>query len=295
MIDRIEFALSEALTALRRNGMMTAAAITTCAIALFLFGGLGSAYVSLSSYLHALQYEIAIMVPLKPTTLRSEAEAMTRRIREIDGVQEARFAPKEAVWKEWTSQPGLEKWRTTANPLPDQIKVLLKDLNKGNTVIEKIKQMPEYDPKRRIRDASPERERVGFLIGFVRLFGGLLSVASLVTAGTLIFNTVYLTVIARRQQIQIMSLLGASRSTIRWPFLLEGVIQGCAGGLAAGLLLWGCAAYIGSRTRDFLSSNSPSVAGIGTGTLILFLIAVGALLGILSAGLSVRKHLRYEG
>src|SRR5581483_8055464 len=281
MIGRIEFALSEALTALRRNGMMTAAAITTCAIALFLFGGLGSAYVSLSSYLHALQYEIAIMVPLKPTTLRSEAEAMTRRIREIDGVQDARFAPKEAVWKEWTSQPGMEKWRTTANPLPDQIKVLLKDLNKGNAVIEKIKQMPEYDPKRRIRDASPERERVGFLIGFVRLFGGLLSVASLLTAGTLIFNTV--------------SLLGASRSTIRWPFLLEGVIQGCAGGLAAGLLLWGCAAYIGSRTRDFLSSNAPSAAGIGTSTLILFLIVVGALLGILSAGLSVRKHLRYEG
>lgn len=294
MLDRLEFLFTEAFTALKRNGSITVAAITTTAIALFIFGGVGLAYVSLSSYLGALQSDIAIMVPLKASLTTPEAEEMTRKAREIDGVADARFVPRDVEWRKFTSQPGKEGLRGVANPLPNQVKVVLSDLKKGDAVLDSLKRLPGYDPKRRIRDASPERERIGFLIEFVRLFGGLLSLISLATAGTLVFNTVFLTVTARKQQISTMSLVGASRATIRWPFLLEGAIQGFAGGLLAGLLLWAVVAYLSGRTSDWLGVGSGAAGGFSGLQATLILVGMGVLLGMLAAGLSVRKHLRYE-
>lgn len=293
MIDRLEFLISEAVTALRRNGMMTIAAITTCAIALFIFGGLGLTYLSLSAHLQSLQSELAINVPLKASVTLTEAQEATRQVRKIAGVDGAVFLPKEVEWKKFLTEPGHEIYKPRVNPFPNQIRVLLKDLNQGDNVIEELKKLKQYDSKRRIRDANVERERVGFLVGFVRLFGGVLSLVSLLTAGTLIFNTVFLTVNARRRQIQIMSLIGASGQTIRWPFLLEGAIQGFVGGFSAALLLWATVFYIRAKSADWLGASS-SGSSFNAFQTVIFLVALGVLLGMISAGLSVRRHLRLD-
>lgn len=293
MIDRIEFLVGEAMTALRRNGMMTIAAITTCAIALFIFGGLGLAYLSLTSHLHSLQSDLAINLPLKASVSLTEAQEATRAIRKIDGVADAKFLPKDVEWKKFLADPVHEPYRSRTNPFPNQIRVVLTDLNKGNVVIEKLKRLDAYDPKRRIRDANVERERIGFLVGFVRIFGGTLSLISLLTAGTLIFNTVYLTVNSRKTQIQTMSLIGASRQTIRWPFLLEGAIQGFAGGFLAAIILWATVFYISTKSADWLGVTSSGSTFEGF-RLVIILVALGVLLGMISAGLSVRRHLKLD-
>ncbi len=295
MLDHLEFILGEAIQALRRNAMMTVAAVNTAAVALFVLGGLGFTYLSLSNYLSTMPSKFGMKISIKDGATTEQIQDMANTIRQLDGVAGVASLPKEQTWRQYKSDKKFEDLlQDVKNPFPEQLEITLSELKKANAVQVEIRKLPLFDASEQppFRDAAKERLYVSSLIDFVQWLGILLGIVTFFTAITLILNAVHLTVLARRQEISIMRLTGASHATIRWPFLLEGGIQGFLGGILAGLLLWALATYLAYRMGSWLGPFRMTGFVFPAFRIAMFLAVVGAVVGMLSAGLSVRKYLR---
>jgi cell division transport system permease protein len=119
------------------------------------------------------------------------------------------------------------------------------------------------------------------------VLAGLLVLASIL----LISNTIRLSLFARRREVEVMKLVGATDWFIRWPFVIEGVIVGAMGGvLAILLLLVGKVAFIDPLKADFALIASPST--INFGVLIVVLLGASVAVSAAGSGLSLRRFLR---
>jgi len=293
LLDRLEFILSETLTALRRNPLMTISAVNTAAIALVILGGLGYSYIALKAQLERLPEQFQITFSITPGTKLEQISESAQTLRNLDGVGKVVLLPKEAEWEKYLKKQGVaDEYKDIKNPLPDQLLVSLSDLKKTDGVRSKIQSLATYYAADGIRDAIEERRKVTALLEFVRWAGILLGVITFFTAGALILNSVHLTVIARQQEIRIMRMVGATNSRIRWPFLLEGGTQGAMGGIVAGLILWLLAWYLSKRSSEITGPLLSSGGDFPALRITLFLAGVGAVLGILAAAVSVRNYLR---
>jgi len=273
---------------------MTVAAINTAAIALFILGGLGYAYMMLVVRLNSLAPQFEMRFTVHDGATKDQIHDLAVALRKQDGVARAVFLPKDVEWEKWRKrQDILDDTTDIENPLPNQFLIVLSDLKKADVVKAAIRKQAIFVEQDDIRDATAERERITTLMDFVGWAGIVLGTITVFTATTLILNAVYLTVLARRQEIKIMRLMGASHSMIRWPFLLEGGVQGLLGGVLAGLLLWALAAYLAARPlQAFASQPAQAFPAL---RILLFLCALGALMGMASAALSTRKYLKVQG
>ena len=127
----------------------------------------------------------------------------------------------------------------------------------------------------------------------VKTVGGGVAIGLFTATMFIVFNTIRLTVFARRREIQIMQLVGATPGFIRLPLVLEGLFHGVVGGaLAAGLLLVGGRAV----SQSLAAFRSPLLGDAPTGTNALqilgILVAAGALVGLCGSTLSIRRFLR---
>ncbi len=292
MIDRLSFLTGEALTALRRNYTMTFAAIITAAVSLFLIGGLGYVYMRTTEYARSLTGRFEMRVILKDGTTPAQISDTANTIRLIEGVKEVFWIPKEKAWARDKSKfPDLTEG--VENPYPDAFKVTLTDVHGGELIATKIHSLPavasgdegvQYlkDVQRFVDDGLHTLRWVGGAVG------GLLFVA----AGLLIYNAIRLTVLARRLEIRVMQLVGASRFTIRVPFLIEGIVQGALGGLVAGGLLL----LANNAFAAFLVSRSAfaSLPPFPFWQLTSILCACGALYGFLCSNLAVHTPLKFR-
>jgi cell division transport system permease protein len=108
----------------------------------------------------------------------------------------------------------------------------------------------------------------------------------------IVINTIQLTVYARRQEIEIMKLVGATDSFVRWPFLLEGVYLGIIGALISIFLLLEGYTILYGKAKSF-TRILPVLSGFEVTTdLIVFLLAMGIFFGVLGSSLSVRRYLK---
>lgn len=290
MFDKIGFLLSEAFTALRRNGLMTFAAVSTVAVSMFMLGGLGYVYYRTMQYAEILPGRFEMRVFLREGTTKRIVEDVAPRIRAIPGVKAATWMPSDKVWeREKLSAPDLTEG--IENPYPEGFKVIIEDLASYDLVAMKLRDMPEVDPDG-ITYLQQEQRLVDQILRLIRWLGGFLGGLLFLTGGILIYNAIRLTVLSRRLEIRIMQLVGASRLTVQVPFLIEGIVQGAAGGFVAFLLLSTGQALVLNflRTLDALSAPPQFpfllAAGVMTGA--------GAVYGLLCSSFAVREPLRYR-
>ena len=238
MIDRIFFVIGEALIALRRNGFMTFACISTVAVSLFLLGGLGYSYLRAVDYAKAIPGKFDMRVYLKPGTNSKTISDTAKQIRAITGVSSVAWIPKDKAWAKETKQDpantiGIE------NPYPDGFKVTITRLKDGDRVAEQIRSLASVDPDPGVIYLKDEQHLIDEGLQVMRWLGTFIAGLLFFTAGILIFNAIKLTITHRRREIRIMQLVGASRFTVRFPFLIEGMVQGIVGGLVAAFMLGG--------------------------------------------------------
>jgi cell division transport system permease protein len=235
MLDRLEFIISEAFVALRRNTLMSLAAVTTVAVSLFFLGGLGYAFLKLSEFGESLPKQLDARIHLYDHVRQPQISELAARIREMPGVASVQWIPREKAWEKEREKWGPSLTEGVENPLSDALKVNWADLSKAPETGRLIQALPgvetvvQYgEAQRLIADTLVLLRNVG--VGL----GGIL----FLTGGILIYNAIKLTIISRRREIRIMQLVGASRSMITTPFLIEGVIQGILGGVLATLIMW---------------------------------------------------------
>ncbi|MFY9233070.1 MAG: permease-like cell division protein FtsX [Fimbriimonadaceae bacterium] len=291
MLDRIEFIIAEAFVALRRNSLMSLAAVTTVAVSLFFLGGLGYVYLRLQTYAEALPDQLDARVHLKmEITEQARFSEIADRIRALPGVKTVQHIPRDAAWKRDFAKYGYKVDDLGDNPYSDAYKVTWGDLSKAESTAKVIKAMPEVEEV--VQETEVQRMVSDFLDMLTRVgigLGGIL----LITGGILIYNAIKLTIISRRREIRIMQLVGARRATITTPFLIEGVVQGALGGTLAACILWAAQIAIKNYVDynvKFIQMPDDFPVGLAFGALA----AAGALYGFICSLIAVREPTRFR-
>ncbi|HZN42425.1 MAG TPA: permease-like cell division protein FtsX [Actinomycetota bacterium] len=238
-MSRFEFLFRETTSGLRRNGLVAFAAISTTFIALLLFGLslLISRQVSLMIEATTGNVEVAVYLtdPVNPDTVRSLSGTLTG----LPVVENVDFESKQEAcdrFKElFANQPALVN-NVNCDALPASLRVKLDDPEQYAQVEAVLQGQPGID---RIVDQSAFLDRLFAVTRVFRVGVLLISFVMLVSAAILIANTVRMGLFARRKEIGIMKLVGATNWRIRTPFLVEGLFESLIGAAAAILVLFG--------------------------------------------------------
>lgn len=213
-------------------------------------------------------------------------------IREIPGVRRVQFVTKDEALAEVKKQMGGREELfaiDTENPMPDSYKISVNRGTNWEQLSQKIGQVPG------VEEVSYGKEIVQNFLSFTRM----LSVATLaftillaVATVLIVMNTIRLTVYARRREIEIMRLVGATDSYIRFPFVIEGMSLGLLSALVAEMLVDRAYLWMGTR----LIHSFPFIPWIGRDLLWLQIVGTLLLLGVFIGGmgsyLSVKRYLR---
>ncbi len=284
MLDRIEFLFEEAFTALRRNTWMSFAAITTSCMALFLLGGMGFAYRGISQYAATLPSRFEIRVFLKESKTGIQTAEAREKIAKMPGVDKAVLVPKGEAWaKMQREMPDMTKGIT--NPLPDAFNVTLKDVDKAAAIAGEIRKLSVVEPDG-VKYEGETQALLSQTLTILRWIGTALGGLMLLTGAVLIYNAIRMTIVARRREIRIMRLVGATRLTVTVPLLIEGVVQGAIGGFLASCLILG--------SHELMSRLLNNLAGfirlgsLPAGMVFSFIVAMGALYGFVCSLFAVR-------
>jgi cell division transport system permease protein len=289
MFDRIEFLLSEAFTALRRNTLMTFAAVSTAAMALFLLGGLGYTYFRLNTWLHELKKDYQIRVFLRDDLTQAETASAKQTILNIPGVAACIYVSKEQGLKEVQSQmPNVDLQDLAAdNPLPNTFRVTLSSLDQVDQITKTLKTKDFLESEDGVRASNELREFVEAGVKQSRMLGIVLGGIMFITGGVLIFNAIRLTIEARKREMKIQELVGATRSTILTPLLIEGICHGAMGGALAVLFL-----YVTTQVSKGIVQSLDALAKFEDIPLLPalgFFLAAGAIYGFGCSWLATRK------
>src|SRR3989344_2353216 len=188
----------------------------------------------------------------------------------------------------------VEQFSDSENPFPASLAIRvfrLDDYGLIITVFEDEKLSPyvkkitdKRDVVDRLRKITTGIKQIGF--GLTLFFGAITVIV--------LFNTIRLTIYSRREEVEIMRLVGASNWFIRGPFLVEGIFYGLTGAILTSALLYPIIYFLSPKISAFLEFDVSRFSDLGFDTLLLFglLTVSGVVLGILSSVLAVRRHLR---
>lgn len=182
------------------------------------------------------------------------------------------------------------------NPLQAALVVTARELDLYPVVMQKI-QHSRFQPliqKINYEDSQGLIQTLDKITIGLRTFGILLACVFGFVAVLVMFNTLRLTIFSRREEIEIMRLVGASNRYIRGPYLVEGLLYGLMGSLLAGLLLYPALALSLPYVRYFFGIELPQDSYFRGGFALLILIQslVGAVLGMVSSIIATKRHLR---
>ena len=283
----IGYSWNEAMAGIRRAKLMSLLSVSTISAALFLLGAFLLVTVNFRSAVSTFKNKFEIQAFLSESCDQHQALVVGSYIREIPGVADAVFVSKEEALKkfrqELSGQADLLDALET-NPLPRSFRVTLlpgaRNPEAMARIAGKITAIDKVEDAEYGKDWLGRFYRLGRLL--VMLDIALLVIVSLASV-IVIFNTIQLTLYARRQAVEIMRLVGATDSFIQRPFLLEGMLHGCAGTLIGTAVL-----YVFYR---LLAGNFPSVIFFQAQQ-SLVLLAFGIVLGLAGSWIAVKRFLR---
>lgn len=292
ILHRIEFVLREMAIALGRHPLMAFAAVGSAAAALAIVGGAALVWLNLNVWGEQMLSEVRVTAYLRHHLPRAQAMAICREVRGWPEVKSASFVTKEDMLKRFQERLEADSslLELSPNPLSDAVEVEAVDARQVPALHRELEAKPSVET---VMSAQSTVKTLLTLRRAVRLVGlvggGLLVLASL----AIIYNTIHLTLFARRREITIMQMVGATDRFVAAPFVLEGVVHGLVGAaLACAVLVPGYLALAHALT-DML----PFFRLIPEHRLVdvaIALVAGGAVVGAGASMLSVRRFLRRE-
>lgn len=285
----------EALQSLRRNSWMVLASVGTVAVSLIIVG-LSFITVVNTNYMAArLESNVEIMAYLKTDVAEDEARSLKEQITGIPGVAGVRFITKDEALQEFRRELGDQENMIDAlggdNPLPHVYKITTISPRDVADVANKLRDFRQVE---KVDYGKGVVEKLFAVTKWIRLIGVIVIALLGLAAVFLIATTIRLTVFARRKEIQIMKVLGATNWFVRWPFLMEGMVLGFSGALVAVIVV--NLSY--TALTDYLSKDfNIGIFGLQTDFHFLAMMAaalliLGTLIGALGSGVSMRKFLK---
>ncbi len=302
-MGRIFFFIAEAFRALRRSAAPSLAAIVTVVLTTLLLGVFIPVIKASSATNENVRQQLALRVFLNTAATKKQALAVKKKIDAIPHVERTQYISKGAglkiLRKEVGNGPlnqGLGQLK--GNPLPPSINVYPDDPDNLNSIQSAIvppgpsgKPRPISPAIDSISNSQQLAHKIRTVTNAVKIILSVIAVLLLVVSLMLVANTIRLSIYARRREIEVMKLVGATNWFIRWPFVLEGLIVGLTGaGLAVGILLIGKLTIIDPLSQNFVLIDNFST--IGFVPLIATLMAAAVVVSALGSGVTLRRFLR---
>jgi cell division transport system permease protein len=283
----------EAMRSMRRNGAPSFAALATVLVTMLVVGVFIPTVEVTNDAANAVRGRLIVDVYMKTNATPADETRVRGELRALPHVGSVQFESKTQAFKQQAAQNPAAYSLLTSNPLPDTFHVIPASagyvlsirhaLTPGGGVIDPAIQSVSY--KKSYTKRALELTSAVKWGGLA--FAVLLTIASIL----LIANTIRLSLYARRREVEVMKLVGATDWFIRWPFVIEGVIVGAAGGVVAVVVL----AIAKVALLDPLFSGWALIGQIRTiafPALVAVLLAASAVVSAVGSGLSLRRFLR---
>ena len=240
--------------------------------------------INVDSWIGDLRSKLEIEVFLDRTLLKEEALKAHNKVKRIKGIQKSEYISKEDAAKRFEKEFGKNIYEILqSNPLPASIVINLKpEFQNAQGAAAITKELTRING---IEDVLYQKDLISVIDNYLEIVytTGILVVVLLITITViLLYNTIRVTIYSRRDIIEIMKLVGAKKSFIKRPFLIEGLLQGILGAGIASMGLFLTAKVIIKTIYPYLLIK-PEI--------YLVIVLMGMLIGYSASKISVQKHL----
>ncbi|MDB4949976.1 MAG: hypothetical protein JWM27_2625 [Gemmatimonadetes bacterium] len=281
------YAFREALTAFRRTPLLTMLSVVAIGFSLFVVGLFGLTAYNIRRAIEKVEEKVEVVGYLTDDALPEQILVATQEIRGLPEVAAVR--PVSKIEAMANARETMEEFRDVStdlesNPFPASLEVSLKPGSRTPTAVARVAKHLKAYPF--VEDVRYGRDWLDKIYLIRQILGGAASIiggAFALVAAIVIATAVRIAVFARREEISIMRLVGATDGFIRKPFLLEGLITGFVGGILSAVLT-----YVAFRVLDSTMFRIEWIPG----RWVLGVVAAGTAFGFLSSAAAVRRHLR---
>jgi cell division transport system permease protein len=289
-----------------RNAWLTIAATAVMTITLLIVFLTLAARGTLLVTVDNIRSQVDMSIYIQSNTPEDSKNKIINHLKNLSTVRKVRYMSSDEARTDYAKKNKSDAKQTKAlnnatNEFPGIIRVNLVDINNTSELDEFIKTNDDYKqfahPDYQPSFAGERREAIetiGKWVSFADRAGMTVSVVFVIISSLIVFNTIRMAIFNRKEEIQMMKLIGAERSFIRGPFLVEAIMYG----FIAAILATGIGLAILMFSRDALVSYEVAIAPtinfiVGyIGFILLGMIGVGALIGVISSLLATRRYLK---
>ena len=289
---RFKLVVSEAFRSIGSNLSTSFAATMTVLIGMFLLGlliALGTWVVSWSDH---VKDQLEVKVFFVDGVTPKQVNAVGAFLRTDDRIKDYQFVTRaEALERMQQKYPELTADLPT-NPLPASYEITPLRAEEVKDLSAAIRAQ-KFAGVERVKDGQQTSKRILQVARVIEVVFLVAVIVLLIASVLLIANTIRLSIFSRRREIEVMKLVGATNWFVRGPFMVEGLLCGFAGALAAIVLLFlGKEIAVSAILDDFDATSSADVRALGFSLTALILVVVGLAVGAVGSGLTLRRYLK---
>jgi cell division transport system permease protein len=293
---RIGFFLREAVRSMRRSAAPSFAALATVLVTMLVLGVFIPIVQATNGAAKSVRGRVEVDVYMKTNATSADDQRVQKELLALRHVKSVQFVPKSQAYAAQAAQDPQAYALLGSNPLPDTFHVIPD--NPSNVLLVHSEMTPPSagggaidSSIQSVSNKQTDTKKILEVTNLVTITAAVLAVLLALASILLIANTIRLSLFARRREVEVMKLVGATDWFIRWPFVIEGMIVGSAGALLAIAVL----AVTKVALLDPLANNWTLIAAprtIAFSVLVIVLLGAGALVSALGSGLSLRRFLR---
>lgn len=292
------FFVKEAFRSISRNAIPSFAAMASVLVTVLVLGVFIPVVQATTGAANEVRGRVLVDVYLKKGATKQDVSRVQALLARTDHVGKVQYVSKaQAYAQEKKRNPEAYELLGT-NPLPDTFRVTP---DKPDNIIALRNvlaptaaaggRVPIDGAIDQVKNRKDETTKILTATRVVKLAMGGLAVLLIIASILLISNTIRLSLFSRRREVEVMKLVGATDSFIRWPFVIEGIVLGALGGIVAVLLLGiGKVAFLDPLASDFALIAAPQTIGFALLAIVLLVASVGV--SAVGSSLSLRKFLR---
>ncbi|MDD5693151.1 MAG: permease-like cell division protein FtsX [Patescibacteria group bacterium] len=285
-----------------RNGWLSVASITIMVLTLITMSMFLVVNVVLNTGIKSIQDKIDISVYFNDDAKQGDIIALQEDLADLEEVKTIKFVSKDEALKRYEEQNKdnpklLESLKDTENPLPPSLEIKVYDPSKldvltpifDNEKYKLIIHKVSYKENKTIIDKLFQATQ------FTKQVGVIATLAFTVTALVIIFNTVKMAIFTRKEEIDIMKLVGATPSFIKGPFLIEGAIYGVISTLISIMIIGTILYFLAPTLVHYFGGVGDDLSGFIRSNIVWLVFAqlfVGIFIGTVSSWLAVRKYVK---
>lgn len=293
------YLIKEGFRSVRINKLMTIASMGVLICCMLLMGCSVLVSANTTELLSQIEQQNVIMVFMNDNATKAQTDTAKAQIEQISSVKKVIYISKDQAWANQLnemndSQKEFFKNYANESPLPDTLKVVVKDMSQFNQTVKQIKQL---DNIQNIRENSALAKKLANIRQAVNIICIAVVILLFAVSIFIISNTVRISMFSRKLEISIMKSVGATDSFVRTPFIVEGIIIGILSAGIAELMVWGIYELAASQLSNVVTLFKTGFVPFGDlwWILLIAFVILGVATGVGGSSVSMNKYLKHEG